>query len=242
MRILFLQNGEHDGPGIFARTMHDCGVELRIVHAWRNDPLPAIDGFGAVAIGGGEMSAYETAKYPFLDEEMALIRRARAAQKPALGMCLGAQLMAAALGGTVFPNRAKEIGFHEVRFTEAAQDDPVWHECAQPFQPVHWHGDTFTLPAGATLLAGSDLTENQLFRMENGLYGIQFHLEFDLPVLTGMINDERGFLQAHDIDPEILLRTAAKALPEVEPIAHTVFTRWLSLFFPESPCAKSHGP
>lgn len=238
-RVLFLQNGESDGPGIFAQSLHECGVEMTTVHAWRNEPMPALDGFDGVAVGGGGMSVYEADRYPFLSEEIALLRAAREAHKPVLGMCLGAQLMAAAYGGRVFPNASKEIGFYEVRFSEAAHSDRLWQDCAMPFQPVHWHGDTVSLPPDATLLASSDLTRNQLFRLDESLYGIQFHLEFDVPLLTKMIRDDGPYLAANGVDPDILLRTAAKVLPTVAPIAQTVFGRWVQLFYPASPCAKT---
>ncbi|MES2568440.1 MAG: type 1 glutamine amidotransferase, partial [Verrucomicrobiota bacterium] len=101
------------------------------------------------------MSAYETDRYPFLRHEMALIQSARLQNKPVLGICLGAQLMAAAFGGLVFPHTTKEIGLFEVRFTRDAEADPLWEGLTVPFAPVHWHGDTFSLPPGAALLASS---------------------------------------------------------------------------------------
>jgi GMP synthase (glutamine-hydrolysing) len=228
-RVLFIQHGEQDVPGLFASAMETAGIELERVESWRGEPLPDIAAFDGVAIGGGGMSAYETDEYPFLAAEMALIRAARGARKPLLGICLGAQLMAAALGAKVFLNRVREIGFHEVRFTEAAAADPVWAECAPAFKPVHWHGDTFTLPRGAELLASSDLTAHQLFRIDGLHYGIQFHLEIDLPVLTAMVGSDTGDLKAAGIDPDVLLRDAREHLPRIEPAARAVFARWAHL-------------
>jgi GMP synthase (glutamine-hydrolysing) len=224
--VLFIQNGETDEPGLFAKTMRHCGFELQTVHAWRDEPLPDTAEFSGIAIGGGAMSAYETSEYPFLESEIALIRRARALRKPVLGMCLGAQLMAAAFGGEVYRNKEREIGFYPVRFTDAAREDFLWQDCREPFQPIHWHGDTFSLPSEATLLASSAITRNQLFRLDDRLYGLQFHLEIDLPVLSGMIADDPASLSRNGIDPNILLRTAAKVFPIIEPVAQTVFTRW----------------
>src|SRR5580700_5619391 len=122
-RVLFIQNGEQDHPGLFAKVLRDHGVALDIVNAGCGESTPVdLDRWAGIAVGGGGMSAYETERYPFLSDEEALIRTARAARKPMLGMCLGAQLMAGALGGKVLPNRAKEIGFYDVRFTPAAED------------------------------------------------------------------------------------------------------------------------
>jgi len=231
-RVLFIQNGEYDVPGLFAKVLAERGATVDVVHAWAGEAVPSTaDAWAGVAVGGGAMSAYETDEFPFLGDEARLIRAARDSRRPVFGMCLGAQLMAGALGGKVFANAAKEIGFHEVRFTPAALHDPLWQEHAgASFRPVHWHRDTFSLPPDATLLASSDLTANQLFSLDTTLYGLQFHLEIDEPVLTAMIrSDDEGSLIRDGVDPEQFLREAALACPKVAPIAHAVFTRWAEM-------------
>jgi GMP synthase (glutamine-hydrolysing) len=226
-RVLFIQNGEEDGPGIFATVLRDRGMALDIVKAGCGESTPLdLDRWAGIAVGGGGMSAYEADRYPFLRDEETLIRSARAAGKPLLGMCLGAQLMAGALGGKVFPNRAKEIGFYDVRFTPAAEGDALWKGHTATFQPVQWHGDTFSLPPGAVLLASSDLTENQLFRLDDNSYGFQFHLEMDEPILRDMVRTDDDWLRQNDVDPQRFLREARLAMPKVESIAHSVFGRW----------------
>ena len=228
--VLFIQHGFEDGPGLFARTMDDCDVHLSIVHPWRGENIPRdLEGFHGLALGGGSMSAYDADTLFHLHDEMALIRMARALGKPVLGMCLGAQLMASALGGIVFPNTAQEIGFFEINFTPDAHDDPLWQGLTSPLVPAHWHGDTFRLPVGARRLAGSALTANQLFVMDQNLYGFQFHLEFDLPVMQQMIISDADYLKAHGVDPDLMLANASKHLPAVEPVARTVFSRWAKL-------------
>jgi GMP synthase-like glutamine amidotransferase len=227
-RVLFIQNGEYDAPGLFATVLRDRGVALDIVNAGCGEPTPSnMEPWAGLAVGGGGMSVYEAECHPFLRDGEALIRAARASGKPVLGMCLGAQLMASALGGKVFPNRAKEIGFHDVRFTPAAEQDALWKGHTRTFQPVQWHGDTFSLPNGAVLLASSDLTENQLFRVDEASYGFQFHLEIDEAVLASMVETDDGWLPRHGMDPQRFLREARLALPKVKPIAHTVFGRWV---------------
>lgn len=230
-RVLFIQNGEYDSPGLFAKVLGECGVALDIVHAWKGEPVTiAPNGWGGIAIGGGSMSAYESEQFPFLLSEQALIRAARAQERPVLGMCLGAQLMASAFGGAVFPNTTKEIGFYEVRFTPEADRDSLWRGQNAAFRPVHWHGDTFSLPPDATLLASSDFTTNQLFRVDAALYGVQFHLEIDEPVLRAMIeSDDEGWLPKNGVDPLQFLHAAATAIPKVEPVARAIFTRWTEL-------------
>ena len=231
MKVLFLQHGEFDGPGLFAPVLAECGIALETRHVWRGEAVPSQPGaYAGIAFGGGGMSVYEAEQHPFLKEEILLVQATRAANRPMLGMCLGAQLMAEALGGRVFANGAKEIGFHEVRFTPEAEGDALWHGHTAAFQPVHWHGDTFSLPPDAALLASSTLTPHQLFRVGDRSYGFQFHLEIDSAVLSAMVADDtEGYLPAHGVDPAALLHSAATRLPAVEPTARTVFARWAGL-------------
>ena len=230
-RVLFIQNGEYEGPGLFATVLGERGVTVETVHAWRGDTVPdSPREWDGVSIGGGGMSAYDIVELPFLKDEVTLLQEARAMKLPVLGMCLGAQLMAAAYGGDVFPNHAKEIGFFDVRFTGAAENDPLWRGHTAPFRPVNWHGDAFSLPPGAIHLASSDLTQNQLFSLDGILYGLQFHLEIDRPLLAEMVmTDDGGGLPQHGIDPREFLRTSEIVLPAVEAIARDVFTRWTQL-------------
>lgn len=230
-RVLFIQNGDSDHPGLFATVLRECGITLDVIHPWRGEVVPRrLDEWAGVAVGGGSMSAFETDEYPWLKDAAAIVQTAQAEGKPALGMCLGAQVMAGAFGGRVSPNHSKEIGFYEVHFTPAAEEDALWAGQTQSFKPVHWHGDTFSLPPRAELLASSALTENQLFRLGPLLYGFQFHLEIDEPVLTEMVmTDDEGWLLRNGVNPQEFLREATTALPQAEPIARSVFKRWVGL-------------
>ena len=225
--VLFIQNGEEDGPGLFGRVLSELGVPLSVAHAWRNDPLPdSLAAYCALAIGGGAMSAFQSDQFPFLNAEIRLLRNARDHRIPAIGFCLGAQLMAMALGGRVFKNHTREIGLYEVRFRHGAETDPLWTGTTRPFFPIHWHSDTFSLPPGATWLASSRITPHQLFRWGTLFYGLQFHLEFDLPVVRGMIHSDAALLAANGIDPARLLADAELHLPDTEPVGRSIFSRW----------------
>ena len=229
-RVLFIQNGEHDGPGLFGTVLEENGVALDTLHAWRGESVPPSPGdWSGVAVGGGSMSASETEDYPFLAETTLLIKNSRSAAVPVIGMCLGAQLMAGAFGGGVFPNRSKEIGFFDIRFTEAAKTDALWSSNTAPFRPLHWHRDTFKLPSHAVLLASSDLTQNQLFRVDGIHYGLQFHLEIGTALLDEMITAGDCGLPENGVDPVEFFEQAKTALPKVEPVAHEVFGRWTRL-------------
>lgn len=229
-QVIYIQNDEYDHAGLLGTVLREQGVGLDVVHAWKGEPVPTVpNGWSGIVLGGGGMSAYEADKYPFLESEIRLIHAAQEKGTPVLGICLGAQLMAAALGGRVFPNSKKEVGFYDVRFTPEATNDRLWSGDTATFQPVHWHGDAFSLPPGAVLLGSSELTPHQIFRVEENLYGIQFHLEIDEPVLTEMIETDSDWLRQHGIDPDQFLQEGRVALPKVEPIGRRVFTRWIEL-------------
>lgn len=126
---------------------------------------------------GGPIGAYEEEIYPFLTHELALIERRLAAGRPTLGICLGAQLMARALGARVYPGPAKEIGWAPLRLTEAGAASCLRHLGPQHTAVLHWHGDTFDLPAGATRLASTEICANQAFSHGPAALGLQFHGE-----------------------------------------------------------------
>lgn len=229
-RVLFLQHGPLDYPGLFAEVLAKRGIELETVHPWRSEAVPSsLDGFEGFALSGGEQSAYEVERYPYFTAEMELVREAATRATPTLGMCLGAQLMAAALGATVRPGTAKEIGFFPVDFTPAGLRDPLWQGAVRPFIPAHWHGDVFTLPEGAVSLASSALTEHQLFVVNDVLYALQFHLEMTAPILQENIEGDPAYLFKAGVDPAALIMESPARFAAVEATARTVFHRWADL-------------
>lgn len=126
-----------------------------------------------VVMMGGPMGVYEQARYPWIACQMRRLARRLEADRPTLGVCFGAQMVAAAMGAEVYPGPSKEIGFHSLRLTEVAS--PLQHLRDVPV--LHWHGDSFTLPDGAERLASSALYENQAFRRGRNLLALQFHAE-----------------------------------------------------------------
>jgi len=148
---------------------------------------------------GGPIGAYEQDLYPFLDPELALIDRALRAGSRYLGICLGAQLLAKALGAAVYPGAAgKEIGFHPIRLTQAGALSSLAPLDGRDV--LHWHGDTFDLPSGSERLASSDLYENQAFRLGERVLGLQFHIETDPAVLETWLVGHAGELAAAGVD------------------------------------------
>ncbi len=173
-----LQHVPFEGPGAIASAVSDAGADLTVVRIDRSEPVPRpaeVDGMAGLVVMGGPMGVHDD--LPWLADERALLREAVAAGVPVLGVCLGAQQLAAALGGAVTSGPTLECGVGEVHLTTDAINDPVFGPAPSPLPCVHWHGDTFSLPDGAVRLAGNDAYENQAFRVGALAYGLQFHVE-----------------------------------------------------------------
>jgi len=228
--VLFLQHGDTDQPGILAEVLRARGCSLEIVRPDLGQPIPAsLDRHDGLAIGGGAQAVYEAARFPYLAEEIALIRQTASQGQPTIGLCLGGQLMAAALGGGVRRAPHREIGFFPVHFDEIAAFDPLFCGLPKSFVAAHWHGDAFEVPPGGMHLASSDLTPHQLFRYGHALYGLQFHLEMTPEILDLMVSGSRDELAGMGCDPDAMCSEARQHLPVLRETAATVFTRWAEL-------------
>ena len=175
---LLVQHVAHEGPGAIGAAVADTGAGLTVLRMDRGDPLPppaAVHDVAGLVVMGGPMSVHDD--LPWLADERALLRQAVEAGLPVLGVCLGAQQLAAALGAPVSTGPAPEYGVGEVHLTAAAISDPVFGPAPTPLPCVHWHGDTFALPEGAVRLAGNTAYANQAFRFGDRAYGLQFHVE-----------------------------------------------------------------
>lgn len=174
-----LQNAPWEGPGLIAAALAAHGMEFEIVRLDQGAAVPSQPPDGLIVMGG-PMGVYEADHYPFLREEQRLLAACAAQNLPVLGICLGAQLLAAALGGDVSKGLVLEAGEGSVVLTGDGRQDPILGRCGTGELPVvHWHQDTFTLPPGVLLLASSRLYPHQAFRAGTRAYGLQFHLELD---------------------------------------------------------------
>jgi GMP synthase-like glutamine amidotransferase len=172
-----LQHVAWEGPGLIAAEARRKGRRLVVRRIDRGDLLPQALEVEGLVVMGGPMGVCEADRYPFLLQECRLIEDLVRRQKPVLGVCLGAQLLAHALGATVYAGHASEIGFGSVDLTSEGRRDPVLGPVGPSLPVFHWHGDTFTLPAGAVLLASSPDYPHQAFRYGDLAYGLQFHVE-----------------------------------------------------------------
>jgi GMP synthase (glutamine-hydrolysing) len=175
-----LQHVAWEGPGLIAVEAQARGlhIDVRPLHLGASIPEP--DEVQGLIVMGGPMGAYETDKHPFLAEECSLIAELVRRNRPVLGVCLGAQLLARALGARVFPGHGPEIGFGFVELTAEGKRDALFGPDGPSLPVFHWHGDTFDLPEGSTLLASSAEYRHQAFRFGSCAYGLQFHIEPDL--------------------------------------------------------------
>jgi GMP synthase (glutamine-hydrolysing) len=183
-RLLVVQHEPSSTPGLLLEAAVATGVELDVVAAPdRQVPLELGDAAGLVVLGG-EMDFDELDAYPHLERAGALLRDAAARNAPALGICLGAQLAADALGGRAYPGPAgEEVGWTKVELTAAGRADPVLGAMVEPAEVFEWHHDTFAPPPGAVQLATGAVYEHQAFRI-GSVVGVQFHPEVDGPLLA----------------------------------------------------------
>lgn len=184
-RAVVLRHTPIDDLGAFRPVLIDAGYGIDIVEPFHDD-VTALDPAAAdlmIALGGA-IGVNDAPRYPFLTDEIRLVERRLASGKPMLGSCLGAQIMAAAAGARVYKNAKVEVGYLPVALTEAGDQSCLAELAHSEFYSPHWHVDAFDLPAGATRLAYSELTENQAFSLGTNALALQFHIEAD-PRITG---------------------------------------------------------
>lgn len=175
MRAHYLQHVPFEGLGSIARWLQQRGATVSGTKLFEDAYLPPLDGIDLLIALGGPMSVDDERNYPWLADEKPFIRKAIDGGTAVIGICLGAQLIAAATGGRVYPNPEKEIGWFPVHGVRSI-DRSVFRFPAV-FNAFHWHGETFDLPHGATLLARSPGCDNQAFQLGEWAIGLQFHLE-----------------------------------------------------------------
>ncbi|MFQ5635454.1 MAG: type 1 glutamine amidotransferase [Gammaproteobacteria bacterium] len=183
-RILVFQHVAYEILGNLDPQLRDLRFRLRYVNFGREpDARPDISRYNGLIVLGGPMNCDEAERFPHLSTEIGVIRQAIRHGIPVLGICLGAQLIARALGARVRKNPVKEIGWYELNPTREGESDPVCGEFGTSQQIFQWHGDTFDIPHGAAHLATSPDCPNQAFRFRHNVYGFQFHLEVDEPMI-----------------------------------------------------------
>lgn len=237
-KILIIKHVDNEGPGTLGDYLSAEKAGFYIADAWEDNGVGLchldLSDIASVVVMGGPMNVYEEEKYPFLALEKYLIRELMMQKIPVLGICLGAQLIAASLGARVKRSPVKEIGWFDVELTQAAKDDPLMEGFDAKTKVFQWHEDTFELPAGAILLAeGNGIY--QAFSFRNLAWGFQFHVEVDHPMLSSWLRD------VLPEDREKMLETYAQMKDAFNAQAKNVFRGFLRRT-QERPLAPSASP
>jgi GMP synthase-like glutamine amidotransferase len=204
MKVQVLQHVPFEGPGFIAEWAGRRNFPLEVTRVYAGELLPPLDAFDLLVVMGGPMGVNDTATHPWLAGELEYIKEAIDAGKKILGVCLGAQLLAAAFGARVYRNEIKEIGFYPVTLTDEAAKTPLLAGLPGQWRVLHWHGDTFELPPGAVHLASSPACRNQAFSFDGRVVGLQFHIETTPDSLRALVENCRDelipeqYIQAED--------------------------------------------
>ena len=211
LRIHCLQHVSFEDPGCIKDWIKEKGHQVTYTHLYNNEKLPAIDDIDLLIVLGGPLSVNDEAEYPWLKEEKEFIAKYIAANKKVLGLCLGAQLIAAALGKDVYPNKEKEIGWWPVQMVKAGIIHPLYHILPDTQTFFHWHGETFDLPDDSIHIFKSEACTNQGFLLKNNVLGLQFHPEANLDLVMEMVENEGRELSGKKfVQSEVTVRSGTQ--------------------------------
>jgi GMP synthase (glutamine-hydrolysing) len=232
-RLLVLQHVAHEILGTLNPLLKAAGFRIRYVNFGRHPQVePTLDGYDGLIVLGGPMSANDTQRHHHLRTELKLIEDAMRREIPVLGICLGAQLIAKTLGARVYPNGEKEIGWYDVTPTLQAGEDRLFAAFGEREKLFQWHGDTFDIPESAVHLASSDRCANQAFRYTSNVYGFQFHLEVDQPMIHRWLRAPENWseISALSIDPQRISNETPEHLERLHELSERVFSRFIEIF------------
>ncbi len=232
--VVAIQHVAFEHLGSLEAVLREQGYAVHYLPAWSAGLAAQVQQLSPdlLVVLGGPIGVYEDHLYPFLRVEKALLKQRLAAGLPTLGICLGAQLMAAALGGEVYASGAKEIGWSPLTLTEAGRDSPLRFLSGELADVLHWHGDTFTLPPGAVHLASTPVCLNQAFAWGAHALGLQFHLEAQGDQIEHWLVGHACEIAGAGVDVEALRRGAQRHGAALEEQARRFFGAWLAQAVP----------
>jgi GMP synthase-like glutamine amidotransferase len=217
-----------EGPGYLAEVLSRLEIPYRIVAIDRNEPVPAeIDDCSGLVFMGGPMSVNDA--LPWIEQELALIRLAQDKGMPVLGHCLGGQLISKALGGQVTANPVREIGWQPVRKVRNTAATDWFAGLTDGVELFHWHGETFSLPAGAEVILENDWCANQAFSLDNTL-ALQCHVEMTAPMVrewAALYKDELDDPSPAVQSAEEITRNLETRVTRLQQVADRLYRRWL---------------
>ena len=225
MRVVAFRHVPFEGLGLIQPALEEHGISIEFADLYQpSHPVPDVAAAAGLIFMGGPMSANDD--LPYLRQEIEIIRDAAGRGQPVLGVCLGSQMIAKALGARVYRNPVKEIGWFPVHPTEAGRRDPLLSALNPAETVLQWHGETFDLPAGAEWLAYSELCLNQAFRTGAHIYGLQFHLEVTPAMIADWCAQDANCGDVRELETPIDPNLHASRLAG---LAGTVFGRWANL-------------
>ena len=189
LKIQTFMHVPFEGLGCSENWINQNGHSVNFTKFYQDFNLPNLTKIDWLIVMGGPMSVYDESTYPWLIQEKEFIRQAISNGKTVIGICLGSQLIAEVLGAKVYPNKQKEIGWFEIEISEKAKQLPLTDGFDNRFTVFHWHGDTYDLPAGSTLMYSSNVCTNQAFIFNNKVLGLQFHLEVTAQTVELMVKN-----------------------------------------------------
>ena len=207
MRIHYIEHAFFESPGVIEKWARDRGHEFGRTQSYANDKLPEASDVDFLLVLGGPQSPIRIQEYPYLTAEIKFISAMIARNRPVVGLCLGAQLIAEALGARTRKSPEKEVGVFPIQLTDDGRKDPLFEGFPAEFDVMHWHNDMPDIPEGATLLARSAGCPHQAFRFGDRTYGFQFHMEISGESIVPLLENAAG-----DLTPGKYTRTAAEIL------------------------------
>lgn len=225
MRVVAFRHVAFEGLGLIEPTLEDHGISVEFPDLFQGGAtLPDLTTAAGLIFMGGPMSANDD--LPYLRQEIQVIRHAVEAGQPVLGVCLGSQLIAKALGANVYKNSTKEIGWFDVHLTDAGRQDPILSGLEGSETVFHWHGETFDLPEGAAWLAYSDACRHQAYRVGLKTYGLQFHLEVTPEMISDWCSQDANCGDVRELQTPVDPNRNAQRLAG---LSRLVFGRWCAL-------------
>lgn len=227
--VAIFRHLECEGPGYFAEFLNRQNIEYSLIRIDQDDPVPnSIDSYSALVFMGGPMSVNDD--LPWINEELELIKQAAEKNMPVLGHCLGGQLICKALGGEVTANSVKEIGWHPVQKLENADAGKWLGDLQQEFEAFHWHGETFSIPSGATAILKSEYCKYQAFVKDN-ILALQCHVEMNSEMVTEWAREyadelaapSQSIQSANDMTTNIEEKTTA-----LNRVADHLYQQWIA--------------
>ncbi len=234
-KLLVFRHVAYEILGTLDPLLRNAGFRIKYVNFERHpDARPNIDNYDGLIVLGGPMNADQTDQYPNLITEIEIIRQAIEEQKPVLGICLGSQLLAKALGAKVKKNKKPEIGWYDVSPTSDGKKDDLLSHFEGTEKIFQWHGDTFELPRDSVHLATSELCKNQAFKYGDNAYGFQFHLEVDTKLIERWLKVPANKKDIENTNGEItsdnILEQTPKHIRRLIDLSNAVFGQFFDHF------------